>query len=58
MWICWWEHPSKYKHLFVCAIVRKKEIAEAKDVIVENICAIIHEKNKKDAEERRGLILK
>lgn len=48
----------RLKNKFVCAIVRKKKIADAKDILVENICAIIHEKNKKDTEERRGLILK
>jgi len=48
----------RLKNQFVCAIVRKKEIADAMDVIVENICAIIHEKNKIDIKDRRGLILK
>ncbi len=48
----------RLKNQFVCAIVRQKEIADVVDVIKNNICAIVHEKNKKDGRERRGLILK
>ncbi len=45
----------RLKNRFVCAIVRQTTIDDAKNALIENICAIVHEKNKK---ERKGLILK
>ncbi|MBN1366135.1 MAG: 4Fe-4S binding protein [Syntrophaceae bacterium] len=48
----------RLKNQFVCAIVRKDEIDDVKDVIKNNICAIVDEKNKKGGRERKGIILK
>jgi predicted Fe-Mo cluster-binding NifX family protein len=48
----------RMKNQFVCAVVREKEIKVAMDIIKANICAIVHEKNKKDNKEKHGIILK
>jgi len=49
---------ARLKNQFVCAIIRKSKITDAIDIIKENICAVIHEKNKKDGKEKSGIILK
>lgn len=48
----------RLKNQFVCAIIREKEITVAMDIIKENICAIIQEKNKQNSKEKSGIILK
>lgn len=48
----------RLKKQFVCVIVREKEISHVIDIIKENICTVLHEKNKSDSNERRGILLK